>query len=728
MPNRLALLLIALLSAGVAVAQPARLSGTVVAADGLVGVPGATIEATHEAGFNVTTASGADGSYVFARLLPGAYRIVTTHPGFAARVTELTLAPGEAGTRQIVLAPAPILAGEVDVDGSRDASSEVSDGRRLGAQALLPPGGLLPGPDVARALETLPSFTLSGDGSGGLTVRGGEPTHNLFLVEGIPILRPLHVLGGLSVVPGEAVAHVDAYAGAFPAHYGGRMASVVDVTLRKPSRKPVGTIDVAPLLSGFALQSVVAPDVTALVAARRSFVGEVGSGITGGAQPFGFWDALGHIDASLTPTATLRITGLASGDEGSLGPSRGANEVTWENAGAGLRLRYLPPGQALLTDVHIYGSRMRSTSQTDVSDADFYGGSFGLRYLFDRATFAMGMQAQTGRFAASLAPVGAVRGEEVEEFMTEATVFVELGVTRGAFEVTPGMRLSAFPSRGQTLGAPTIQAKWGRGAHAIDASAGVAYQAIGARYGLRRPGDPFTAWVPSLDDAPVPRAQTASLGWSYAAPLLEARLEGYVRRMDHLTPGTPGRPPSADSETQGHSRGLEASLRVPVRLPIGDVTAALNGAWSRTRYREPDLAYDAPTDQPLAGALRLTWQRGPLGVGLVWQGGSGRPFTRVRGFYRGVDADPLNPSRLATDAGQIVAIAAPPGATRLPAHHRMDVSARYTREIGRASIQAFVGIENLYDRANLFAYDVATRSRRDVLPRTLTVGFRLSAR
>jgi hypothetical protein len=100
----------------------------------------------------------------------------------------------------------------------------------------------------------------------------------------------------------------------------------------------------------------------------------------------------------------------------------------------------------------------------------------------------------------------------------------------------------------------------------------------------------------------------------------------------------------------------------------------------------------------------------------------------VRGFYRGVDADPLRPGDLATDPGDIVAIAAPPGATRLPAHHRMDVSARYTREIGRASLEAFVGVENVYDRANLFAYDVATRSRRDVLPRTLTVGFRLHVR
>lgn len=83
--------------------------------------------------------------------------------------------------------------------------------------------------DVLKTIQLLPGVQGGTEGFSGLYVRGGGPDENLLLLDGIPIYNAEHMLGIFSVFQPEAVKKVTLYKGAFPARYGGRISSIIDV-------------------------------------------------------------------------------------------------------------------------------------------------------------------------------------------------------------------------------------------------------------------------------------------------------------------------------------------------------------------------------------------------------------------------------------------------------------------------------------------------------------------
>lgn len=71
----------------------------------------------------------------------------------------------------------------------------------------------------------------------GLFVRGGDGDDNLFLLDGNPVYHTDHVLGFFSAFNPDAVKNATFYKGSFPAEYGGRLSSVVDVRTNEGNRK-----------------------------------------------------------------------------------------------------------------------------------------------------------------------------------------------------------------------------------------------------------------------------------------------------------------------------------------------------------------------------------------------------------------------------------------------------------------------------------------------------------
>ena len=83
--------------------------------------------------------------------------------------------------------------------------------------------------DVLKVLQMMPGVQGGTEGSSGLYVRGGGPDENLILLDGVPIYNVDHMLGIFSVFQPEAVKKVTLYKGSFPARYGGRVSSIVDI-------------------------------------------------------------------------------------------------------------------------------------------------------------------------------------------------------------------------------------------------------------------------------------------------------------------------------------------------------------------------------------------------------------------------------------------------------------------------------------------------------------------
>lgn len=92
---------------------------------------------------------------------------------------------------------------------------------------------LMSEPDVLKALQLLPGIQAGNEGTSGLIVRGGSSDQNLILLDGAPVYNATHAFGLFSVFNADAVNNVEVLKSGFPASYGGRLSSVIDVHMKE---------------------------------------------------------------------------------------------------------------------------------------------------------------------------------------------------------------------------------------------------------------------------------------------------------------------------------------------------------------------------------------------------------------------------------------------------------------------------------------------------------------
>ncbi len=93
--------------------------------------------------------------------------------------------------------------------------------------------GLFGERDILKSLQLMPGIQQGREGTSGIFVRGGDRGQNLILLDGVPVYNVNHLWGIFSVFTPEAVKSVDVYKGGFPARYGGRLSSVLDIRLKE---------------------------------------------------------------------------------------------------------------------------------------------------------------------------------------------------------------------------------------------------------------------------------------------------------------------------------------------------------------------------------------------------------------------------------------------------------------------------------------------------------------
>lgn len=89
--------------------------------------------------------------------------------------------------------------------------------------------------DILRSLQMLPGVSSVGEASNGVNIRGGTTDQTLILLDETPIFNPTHMFGLFSVIPPNTVNSLDLYKGNVPARFGGRVASVLDISTKNPS-------------------------------------------------------------------------------------------------------------------------------------------------------------------------------------------------------------------------------------------------------------------------------------------------------------------------------------------------------------------------------------------------------------------------------------------------------------------------------------------------------------
>ena len=161
--------------------------------------------------------------------------------------------------------------------------------------------------DVLKVLQLLPGVQSGSEGMNGMYVRGGGPDENLFLLDGVPLYNVNHLGGFFSAFNSDAIKTVTLYKGSFPAHFSGRISSVLDITTNNGNDKAIhGSINIGAIASKISIEGPIIKERTTFsFSARRTYfdilmkpiLGAITIGTGGGKVDFGyyFYDLNGKI-------------------------------------------------------------------------------------------------------------------------------------------------------------------------------------------------------------------------------------------------------------------------------------------------------------------------------------------------------------------------------------------------------------------------------------------------
>jgi hypothetical protein len=749
---RLLTLLLLCLAAPAAWAQSAALRGFVTDVTDGQALLGATVLVAEvdASGARIGEPRGAaadlDGLYVIPRLAPGRYAVQASFIGYTTSLDTLDL---EAGVRSFDIALAP----DAEQLGTAVVESERSTGGArvtAGVQSIDPADiELIPTPDVsgdlASYLTTTPGVVTTGDRGGQLFIRGGEPSQNLVLLDGMAVYQPFHVLGFYSAFPSDLLAGADLYAGGYPARFGGQISSVLDIQSRTGNKQQLAAqASVAPFVSAAQVEGPLAKGSVSFLASGRVSVVEQGAArLVDRDLPYDFGDLFGKVHGLVTNNAQVSVSALRTWDRGTIGEDVGGvvpEEVRYTNTAVGLRFLYLPSLTPLRAEILANVSELDSEQglRDDPSRASAVGRlSFeaNLTNYLGPTDIHYGAFVRTNRLVTSLDAFGA----EDREFYTEAGVYLEPEVRAGGLELQGGLRVHSFPNDGRTYLEPRAKAVFNAGIHQLSAAGGNYHQEVVGVNDRRDVANVFTAWTrsPDLDDGEGGTIEGVASAWhgivGYKVtpqPWLELVAEGYYKALDNIAVARWTALPEFTTDLQAAS-GEVLGLDTRVELRLNDVYAyvgyglssvtyeALPGALpARYRGEIPQggtFEYRPPHDRRHQVTALLSGTVAGVDLSARWQFGSGLPFTRALGFD--VFINPRQPFDPYEENGQPRVIYERPFEGRLPTFHRLDLSAERTFRLGgSADLTMQAALINAYDRANLFYYDTFTLNRVDQLP------------
>ena len=224
--------------------------------------------------------------------------------------------------------------------------------------------------DILKTIQLLPGVKNAGDGNTGFYVRGGGPDQNLILLDEANIYNASHLLGFFSVFNGDAIKNVNLYKGNMPAQYGGRLSSVLDISMKDGNNQNI-EVDggVGVIASRLTLQGpLIKGKSSFIVSARRTYVDAVAkrwidkSDFKG--TSYFFYDLNGKINYTVNDKNRLFLSGYFGRDRFVYNDVEGDfnTKIPWGNASACLRWN------------HVYTPKLFSNVSAIFTNYDF---SFG---------------------------------------------------------------------------------------------------------------------------------------------------------------------------------------------------------------------------------------------------------------------------------------------------------------------------------------------------------------
>jgi hypothetical protein len=713
------------------------------------------------------------GFFRVGGLGPGSYRVDASRLGHAPATTEVTVQAGGRVELDLVLARAAVQVAGVAVEAERSRARvrfEEVAGRtvhELGIEDLRRIPGVAEA-DLLRAIEVLPGVVSTSDFSSAFHVRGGSADQNLILLDGVPIISPFHLGGFFSVFNADMMARAELSSGGFPARFGGRVSSLIEIESDPGDgdfRVDGGVSVLAARLAvgdGFTGSPIGLVNARWRVSARRSYFDQIMRPVFH--FPYHLTDLQGVFEGWTGGGDRIRVSAYSGADVldlTQLDPEDFPLRIQWDWGNDVVGASWSHPlrrGGSLdvtggftqygteLVFPEFGDTRFKSRIRQGLLKAD-------LSMLPDeRRRLGFGVSADRLKYDNLFQSGGTVFGDGLGTGWQLGGYAQAEWTVPQAWVLETGLRLDAWaPDPGDPLVevAPRVAVKrfLGGGAVALKGAVGRYTQFV---HSLRDEELPLGLDIWVLSGAHAPRVISDQIQGgveTFLGEQWQLSAEGYWRRFDGVLTFNAAEDPNDDFDDMLRGRGTSWGWDVMARRDGPGLSGWLALSWLKAQRTFPDIlapleprpdvtyapVFDRRVDLDLV--LRFPVGGGWLG-GLRWNFGSGTPYTRALGSYAYYTPRMTQNGRLFwqgaddntdTFGGYAVWLGERNG-TRYPAYHRLDLSVRKRYEKSWGHITPYLDVLNLYNRKNVLFYfyeferNPPTRSGISMFPLLPTIG------
>jgi outer membrane cobalamin receptor len=644
---------------------------------------------------------------------------------------------------------------QADIEESIQESSQMSSvSIPVSSMAQLP--AFLGEVDVLKTLQLLPGVQSGSEGSSGLYVRGGGPDQNLILLDGVPVYNAAHLFGFFSVFNSDAINNVTLIKGGFPARYGGRLSSVIDVQAKEGNMSEFhGEGSIGLISSRLTLEGpIVKKKSSFIVSARRTYAdlifGPMVKAASDGNETVGyfFYDLNAKVNYKLSNKNRVFLSAYLGKDRASSTYKENSDfgrsyddefNLKWGNVTTALRWNSILSkklfsntlltfsrynfdltGQSLETfnvpdappQTDFYKQRYYSQIRDFAAKIDFdyiptpnHYIRFGINAIHHRFTPGAASyvaQSQTtaidSTFGADQIDAMEYSGYFEDDFKIGSKLKINVGLHASAFKVRDELYTSLQPRiSARYLLAPTLSLK---GSYAEMTQ----FIHLLTNSGLGLPTD---LWVPATDKIRPQNSRQVALGIAKNyKQKYEVSVEAFYKTMDNLIEYREGASflnPTESYENKveigsGDSYGAEFFFQ----KKLGSLTGWLGYtlSWSNRTFANINegktfpYKYDRRHDISLA--LVKTFNK-RVSFSAAWVYGTGNAISLPRGTYPAMDSNWRSNIEFHGNRNEY----------RMRSYHRLDLSVSLKKVKKWGERTWTFGLYNVYSRRNPFYLDVS---------------------
>jgi outer membrane cobalamin receptor len=689
------------------------------------------------------------GEFEIPRIPRGTYTLRVTTGGYNEK--EVTITVYNDTTLRVALLTRTVIGKEVTIESTRERQMEERSVSRVTVtQETLDRIPAVGGEkDLFRVLQLMPGIKSLSEISSGLYIRGGSPDQNLIRLDGAVIYNPSHMFGFFSTFNTDAISGIELYKGGYPAEFGGRLTSVLNVGTKEANRDSIAGQTSVSVISAKQTLEIPFYDGSILLSGRRTyidaFLNVIGAEAlldSGQSLPqYYFYDVNAKITQNFGEWNRLALSTYFGRDVLGYPQQRGSSiNLDWGNT------------MVALNWTHIFNEQLFSNATA--SYTGYSSGSFG---NFTNSSFKFENGVKEGNVQLNFDYKPDLTndfkwGAGISRF--EFTFFNSVGTTNQPLKDTSGVPLyfNGFFQHDWRLTDKLqvlygVRAEWMQLSDVVTIdprvtlsykflpdwsaklSAGVYHQ----YFHLASLGEFsfFDLWIPAVAPLPPARSDQFILGISgYPMEGYYLSAEAYYKPLRNIVDYNETKFLSNDiNEIFPRGTGLAYGLELFWEKREGALTGWVGYTLSWIKHRfdainkgmEFSPKYDQRHDIQLVANYKINdrWE-----VGATWVYATGQAYTSALGYYDvGLDEVDFNAS---------LTVPGSRGNQRLPGYHRMDASASYSFTMWGYPAKASLQVFNVYNHRNVWFRSVDADERPPIvedvllLPILPTLGIEVS--